>query len=66
MDNINPDHYKKGNRETIEIIEDITGDGFEAYLLGNIVKYISRYKHKNGKEDVMKARWYIDKLIEII
>ena len=64
MDSINPEHYKKGKRETIEIIEDITCDGFESYLVGNIIKYISRYKHKNGKEDLMKARWYLDKLIE--
>ena len=66
MDNINPEHYRQGKRETIEIIEDITCDGFESYLVGNIIKYVSRYKHKNGKEDLMKARWYLNKLIENI
>ena len=47
-----------------EIIEDIVGD-MESYLLGNIIKYISRYKHKNGVQDLRKAKWYLDKLIEI-
>lgn len=62
-DNINPSHYKQGNRETIDIIKDITGDGFCSMLVGNIIKYISRYKYKNGVEDLKKARWYLDRLI---
>ena len=65
MDNINhPKHYTQGKFETIEIIEDITGDSFEGYLLGNIIKYLARYKYKNGIEDLKKARWYLNKLIE--
>jgi hypothetical protein len=31
---------------------------------GNVVKYLSRYKFKNGLEDLKKARWYINKIIE--
>jgi len=53
MDRVNhPAHYNQGKFETIEIIEDITGDGFEGYLLGNIIKYLARYRYKNrrGKE----------------
>ena len=34
------------------------------YLEGNIVKYISRYKYKNGVEDLEKARFYLNMLIE--
>ena len=34
------------------------------YIEGNIIKYICRYKQKNGKEDLLKARHYIDMLIE--
>lgn len=65
MDNINnPAHYNQGKFETIEIIQDITGEGFEAFLLGNIIKYLARYKYKNGIEDLKKARWYLNKLIE--
>jgi hypothetical protein len=36
-----------------------------SYLVGNIIKYLCRYKHKNGIEDLRKARHYLDKLIEI-
>lgn len=63
-DNVNhPYHYKQGKREVIEIIEDLTNDSFEGFLIGNIIKYIARYKYKNGLEDLKKAKWYLDKLI---
>ena len=35
------------------------------YLEGNIIKYVSRYKEKNGVEDLIKAAHYLDKLIEV-
>ena len=35
------------------------------YLEGNIIKYVSRYKDKNGIEDLVKAAHYLDKLIEV-
>jgi len=35
------------------------------YLEGNIIKYVSRYKDKNGLEDLIKASHYLDKLIEV-
>jgi len=69
-DNINhPAHYTSGKYETIDIIESITNSmnikPFEGYCLGNIIKYLSRYKHKNGVEDLKKCRWYLDKLIKV-
>lgn len=65
-DNINhPSHYKQGKYETIQVIESITGEAFEGYLVGNVVKYVSRYKYKNGMEDLKKAMWYLNKLIEV-
>lgn len=36
------------------------------YLEGNVVKYVSRWKEKNGLEDLKKARHYLDKLIETV
>ena len=59
-----PAHYNKAGIETIDIIQSVTGDGFETYLQGNILKYICRYKYKNGVEDLEKARWYLNRLIE--
>ena len=60
IDNINPNHYKQGNIETIEYILDQKMN----YLEGNVVKYISRYKKKNGLEDLHKAKWYLERLIK--
>lgn len=59
-DNINPSHYRQGNIEVIDFILDQK----LGYLDGNVIKYISRYKYKNGLEDLNKAKWYINKLIE--
>jgi len=59
-----PEHYNKAGIETIDIIESVTGDGFESYLQGNILKYMCRYKYKNGLEDLEKAQWYLNRLIE--
>lgn len=61
-----PDHYKAGNGlEAIDVIEAFTQDlvGMEAVCTANAIKYILRWKHKNGVEDLKKARWYISKLI---
>jgi hypothetical protein len=47
----------------IDAIAAALGDGFEFYLQGNIMKYLWRYRYKNGTEDLKKARWYLDRLI---
>lgn len=60
-----PIHYNKAGIETIDAIEAATTNGFKYYLQGNILKYIWRYEYKNGVEDLKKARWYLDKLIEV-
>ena len=65
-DNINPDHYKSKSKETIERLQDnLTQGEFKGYLKGNILKYLDRYEHKNGVEDLNKAQWYLNKLIEL-
>ena len=44
-----PSHYRQGQYETIEIIKDMmTHEMYEGFLLGNVQKYLSRYRHKNG------------------
>ena len=67
-DNVNhPSHYTQGRFEVIDVIEDnLDSDGFEGYCVGNILKYVMRYRHKNGVEDLKKARWYLERLIERI
>lgn len=69
-DNVNhPQHYQsKSGLETIDVIEAFTEDlvGGEATNTGNVLKYMCRWKSKNGLEDLKKARWYLDRLIGIV
>ena len=61
-----PSHYNQAGIECIDAIEAATSDGYEYYLQGNIIKYLWRYRYKNGVEDLKKAQWYLEKLIEEI
>lgn len=60
-----PSHYCRGGIECIDAIESATDGlvGFEAVCTAQVIKYIWRWKWKNGIEDLKKARWYIDRLI---
>jgi len=60
----NPSHYNQAGIEAIDAIRAATGEGFEYYLQGNILKYLWRYRYKNGVEDLKKAEWYLKVLIE--
>ena len=62
----NPSHYNQSGIECIDAIRAATDEGFEYYLQGNIMKYLWRYKYKNGSEDLKKAQWYLNKLIEVV
>lgn len=67
-DNVNkPVHYQ-GKVECIDCIESATDglQGIEAFCTGNAIKYLYRWKKKNGIEDLKKAKWYIDKLLNEI
>lgn len=55
------EHYKNRKYETWDVI----ADWRLGYFDGNAVKYLSRWRLKNGLEDLLKARHYIDKLIEL-
>jgi len=62
-----PPHYTQGKVESIDAIESALGEeGFKGFLAGNAMKYIHRYRHKNGLEDLKKARWYMDRLIKTL
>ncbi len=57
---INPDHYSTFSIEPLDFIVENDLD----FLQGNIIKYVTRFPFKNGVEDLIKARRYIDILIE--
>ena len=59
-----PPHYKQGDVECIEAIKAATGDGYQGYLQGNIMKYIWRYRAKGQAiNDLKKGEWYLKELI---
>lgn len=61
-----PKHYTFGKVEVIDYIEDkLTSEEFEGYCIGNTLKYLSRYRHKGGTDDLKKARWYLDRIIKV-
>lgn len=60
---VSPSHYAEGMPEGIQVIDIIKAQSAD-YLHGNVIKYVLRWKFKNGVEDLKKARVYIDWLIE--
>ena len=54
-DNINPSHYRQHAHECIEFTQHLN------FNLGNAFKYIWRHKEKNGREDLEKAVWYLER-----
>lgn len=61
-----PSHYTAGKVECIDGIEAscVGLSGFEGYCTGSTLKYLWRWKHKSGLEDLRKARWFLDRLIQ--
>lgn len=60
-----PAHYNQSGVECIDAIAaSMSAEEFQAYLKGNVQKYLWRYQHKNGVEDVRKAQWYLDRLVK--
>ena len=58
---IGGDHYSK---LAIQPVEYINANKL-TYLQGNVIKYVTRYKDKNGVEDLQKAKHYVEMLIEL-
>lgn len=61
-----PGHYETGKFECIEVMQEALGvDAVKNFCVCNAFKYLYRHKRKNGLEDIKKAKWYIDKLLEL-
>lgn len=59
-----PNHYQSENGiEVIDVIDAFVEDPESAYA-ANVLKYVCRYKKKNGLQDLRKAAWYLDRLIK--
>lgn len=66
-DNVNhPSHYETGKFECIEVMQEVFGtEAVQNFCVCNAFKYLYRHRRKNGKEDIEKARWYINKYLEL-
>lgn len=68
-DNVtNPRHYMgRLGLEALDVHKNfLTEEELKGYFLGNTLKYVLRYKHKNGLEDLKKARMHLNWLIEVL
>ena len=61
-----PDHYTHNGIEAINVIEaKLTGEQYEGYLQGSVMKYLLRSNYKGKRnEDLKKAQWYLNTLVE--
>ena len=62
-----PEHYSSGTPyEGIKVLKRwMSKEQYVGFLKGNIIKYLCRSEKKNGTEDLRKARWYMNKLVEV-
>lgn len=62
-----PDHYNQGSIECIEALKAcMTPEEYHGFCSGNVIKYVWRYRNKNGIKDLEKAKWYLETLIKDI
>lgn len=67
-DNVNhPSHYETGKYECIDVMIETHGiEAVKNFCICNAFKYLYRHENKNGVEDVRKAKWYLDKYLELV
>jgi len=65
-DKINPQHYQRNGMECIDAIEAAVQNlsGAEAYATGTAIKYLWRWKEKGGLDDLKKAKWFIQRMVD--
>lgn len=61
-----PSHYTNGAVECLDAIKSALGDKYPYYVQGNLIKYVWRFQHKNGIEDLKKAQFYLNDLISFM
>lgn len=69
IDNVNhPQHYTSGcGFECIEILKMVLSDDeFYGFCIGNAIKYIWRHQQKGGMEDILKAKWYLETIQDVM
>lgn len=66
VDKIQPDYYHKGGIDVIGFMETkVSKDEMRGFFRGNVLKYVTRFHEKNGVDDLNKAKYYLERLIEL-
>ena len=67
LDPVNhPSHYETGKYECIGVMLETQGEeAVKGFCICNAMKYLYRHKRKNGVEDIAKAKWYLEKYLEL-
>ncbi len=64
MNPIKPEHYQGKTMQVFDVLDEfLTPEAVAGFHVGNVIKYVLRYKNKGGIEDLKKARSYLDKMI---
>jgi len=61
---ITPSHYTEMKISPLEYITE--NEGEFTWCIANVIKYVSRYKRKNGLEDLLKSQWYLEEQIRLL
>ena len=59
---VEPSHYVDMKLSPLDYI--MANEGDFTWCIANVIKYVSRYKRKNGLEDLKKAQWYLERQIQ--
>jgi len=61
------DHYLSKSVQPWDAMESwMSEEAFKGFIWGNVIKYVARWEDKGGKQDLEKAKQYLEKLIEIV
>lgn len=66
-EDIRPDYYQRDGQDLLDRFEAglLSHDEFVGFMAGNVIKYVVRHQGKNGVEDLVKARTYLNRLIKV-
>lgn len=59
---VHPKHYTRYAYQPVDFMTEAFGDASAVYLVGDIIKYVARHRHKEGLVDLQKAMFYLERL----
>lgn len=60
------EHYTSKSVQPWQAMESwMSEEQFKGFMLGNVIKYVARFQDKGGRNDLEKAKHYLDKCLEL-